>query len=270
MGEVCPNTLPMPQLAPAPCGDTIGIEGLELDCIIGLFDYERVTRQRLLVDAILHVDTRRASSEDRLDLSVDYEWVLMQIVFILKLGRFTLLETAAHTICRTLLLAPVDGEQRGGIRAVELSLRKPAALGGRAIPRLCVRRSVDDCATRIEQRPFGAVDVIHETKEAGFYRLLVHPGREIAWHRHAQMREAELVLSSGIECQGKPAERGSVRQWPLDLPHRYFNPSDRVQSLLCIDSPPFIEADEIPMATREGELPKASQSAVEARTVWEI
>jgi hypothetical protein len=33
----------------------------------------------------------------------------------------------------------------------------------------------------------------------------------------------------------------------MDAPHRYDNPSDRFQTILCVDSPPFIEADEIPV-----------------------
>jgi dihydroneopterin aldolase len=255
--------------------DAITIEGLELECIIGLFDFEQLTPQRLLVDATLFVDTRLAALENRLELSVDYEWVLMQIVFILKLGHFELLETAAHTICRTLLLAPVDGELRGRIQAVELSLRKPGALGGRGVPRLCVHRTADDFTSRVEQRPFGSVDVIHETKDVGFYRLLVLPGREIAWHRHAQMREAELVLSSGIECQGRHAERGSLRQWPLDVPHY-------LQSILCVDRPAFIEADEIATAPRAVGVASpspqfgaqtaanASSGSVAAQQVWDL
>ncbi|HEY5957246.1 MAG TPA: dihydroneopterin aldolase [Polyangiaceae bacterium] len=257
------------------CGrDSITIEGLELECIIGLFEFERVTPQRLQVEATLFVDTRSAALENRLELSVDYEWVLMQIVFILKLGRFELLEAAAHTICRTLLLPPVDGELRARIQAVELSLRKPRALGGRGVPRLRVTRTPDDFASRIEQRPFGSVDVIHETKDVGFYRLLVLPGRQIAWHRHAQMREAELVLTSGIQCQGQPAERGSLRQWPLDLPHYYANPTDRVQSILCIDRPAFIEADEI--ATPSSSVGGSPSQSFEAPTslavqqVWDL
>ncbi|MGC4067848.1 MAG: dihydroneopterin aldolase [Polyangiaceae bacterium] len=224
--------------------DKIVVEGLDLECIIGLYDHERETPQRLVVDVELSVDTLPAALSERLEHTVDYEWVSHQIVFILKMGRFLLLEAAAHLICQTLLLPPVAGERRGAISAVELKVRKPLALGGKGQPTLHVTRRAEDASYRREVKPFGTVDVIGETREAGFYRLNVAEGRGIDLHVHEHLNEAEFVLSHGLLCQGIPAARSSVRVWPLGLAHRYDNPTDEVQSILCVDRPPFIESDE--------------------------
>jgi dihydroneopterin aldolase len=242
--------------------DSITIEGLEVECIIGVYDHERVAPQRIIVEATIAVDTQRAAMQDRLEEAVDYEWVAMQIVFILKLSAFRLLETAAHTICRALLLAPVDGESRGTIQSVDLLLRKPDALGGRGVPVLRTLRQVDEVESKKESKAFGSVDVVHETRDVGIYRLSVYPGRRIGLHLHRRMTEAELVLSSGLHCQGGLAARGSVRRWPNGLAHHYENPTDKVQSLLCIDRPPFIEDDEIPIEGAAGVVP--------AQQVWDI
>jgi dihydroneopterin aldolase len=242
--------------------DEIAIEGLELDCIVGVYDAERVSPQRVIVSARLAVDVERAASEEQLAATVDYEWVSMQIAFILKLGRFRLLETAAYSICRTLLLAPVAGEMRGAIHAIELTLRKPDALRGRGVPHVRMRRRANDLSSRLESKPFGSVDIIHETNDVGLYRLNVFPRRSIDLHIHRRMDEAELVLSTGLWCQGEPAERSSVRQWPHAVPHRYDNVTSEVQSLLCIDRPKFIELDEIPSEDPLG--------AVRAHSVWEL
>jgi len=79
------------------------------------------------------------------------------------------------------------------------------------------------------------------------------------------MRESELMLGDGLLCQGHPVAAGSVFRWPHDTPHRYDNPTRRWQSILCVDSPRFIEADEIPVegepARIQPEPPWAPRSA---------
>jgi dihydroneopterin aldolase len=242
--------------------DSITIEGLDVECIIGVYDHERAAPQRVVVEATIAVDARRAAMQDQLEATVDYEWVSMQIAFILKLSGFRLLETAAQAICSALLLTPVDGESRGAIQAVDLSLRKPGALGGRGVPLLRTLRHVDEVEPKKESKAFGSVDVVHETSDVGIYRLSVFPGRRIALHLHRQMMEAELVLSTGLQCQGGLATRGTVRRWPNGLAHYYENPTEKVQSLLCIDRPPFIEDDEIPSDGAPG--------TVVAEQVWDI
>lgn len=246
----------------APAQDTIIIEDLDIECVIGIYEHERLTAQRIIVEAALTVDTLPAALSDRLELTVDYEWVTHQIAFILKMGRFQLLETAAHTICQTLLLPPVAGEHRCAIDAVSLKLRKPGALGGRGLPTLHVQRRADTATYRHETKAFGTVEVLFESGAVGFYRLNIAPGGAIALHLHRKMREAEFVLSDGLLCQGEPAKRCSVRVWPHGLAHRYDNPTGEVLSLLCVDSPPFVESDEIRVEGLPGVL--------EARESWEL
>jgi dihydroneopterin aldolase len=96
-----------------------------------------------------------------------------------------------------------------------------------------------------EAKPFGSVDVVHETRDVGVYRLHVEPGRSIPLHVHRRMSECEMVLTDGILCQGKPVPAGTVHRWPMNAPHRYDNPTRVVQTILCVDTPPFLEEDEI-------------------------
>jgi dihydroneopterin aldolase len=242
--------------------DFISIEGLDVECIIGLYEHERITQQHVIVGITMAVDANESAEQERLEATVDYEWVSSQIAFILKVGRFRLLETAALTICRALLLKPVLGEGRANIESVDLTLRKPGALLGRGVPSLRMLRQGSDLSFARENRAFGTVDVIQETRDAGFYRLNVLPGHGIDRHVHQQMSETELVLTEGLYCQGEAAARGTVRSWPLGLAHQYHNPSELVQSLLCIDRPPFIERDEIACG---GEV-----MAVSPQQVWDL
>ena len=97
-------------------------------------------------------------------------------------------------------------------------------------------------------RTFGTVDIVHETRDAGIYRLNVAPGKSIPLHVHRVMHEAEMVLGSGMLCQGKPVAPLTVHRWPHGSAHAYHNPTRRTQTILCVDSPPFMPDDEVPVS----------------------
>jgi len=225
--------------------DVIRIESLDVGCVIGLYAHERDIAQRIVLDVELAVDLDRAAKSGRLEDTIDYELVVAQLVFALKVSRFTLLESAGDTLCKLLLLPPVEGEGRCQVAAVTVQLKKRAALANRATPVLRMTRRAEDYQFDTERKDFGAVDIVHESEQVGLYRLRISPGRSIPLHVHNQMQESELVLSRGLLCQGQPASRGSVRRWAYDVPHDYQNPSPLTQALLCADRPHFIDSDEI-------------------------
>jgi dihydroneopterin aldolase len=225
--------------------DVISVEGLELDCVVGLYARERTRLQPLHLDVELECDTERAAVSEKLRESVDYEALVSQIVFLLQSCRFQLLETAAHVLARYLLASPAPGEKRCQVDTVRLRLSKPGGLYGRAIPAVKIERSAPWARLVTETKSFGIVDIVHETREAGIYRLNIAPGREIPLHVHRRLQESEMVLGDGLLCQGEPARRGSVRRWPHGAPHTYSNPTECHQTILCVDSPRFSEDDEI-------------------------
>lgn len=225
--------------------DVITIEALRVDCVVGVYPHERDRPQPLEVDVELHLDTRRAGAEERLDHTVDYAAAANQIAFLLQTCRFHTLETAAHVLARYLLAPPSPGIQRAQIDQATIRLVKPYALGGHGVPALRVTRRAEEITLREEDKPWGRVDVIQETRRAGVYRLHVAPGSQIPLHVHERMRESELILGEGLLCQGRPAAPGTVYRWPKGAAHRYENPTDSWQSILCVDSPPFIPTDEI-------------------------
>jgi dihydroneopterin aldolase len=237
--------------------DWIRIRGLEVDCVVGVYPRERDTPQLLRVDVELRLDTEAAARRERLRLSIDYAATAAQLAFLLRNCRFRMLETAGHALCRYLLAPPAIGERRAQIAQVRVTLSKPTALGGKAVPSLELARDADWVELTHEDKPFGTVDVIHETREAGIYRLNVAPGRSIPMHVHRVMQESEMVLSRGLWCQGKPVAAGTVNRWPHDAAHSYHNPTRRYQTILCVDSPPFQPEDEIAV---KSERPHAGES----------
>ncbi len=225
--------------------DVIAIEALKVDCVVGVYPHERDRLQPLRVDLYMEVDTRTAGQHERLRDTVDYAQIAAQVSFLLTSCRFGMLETAAHALSRFLLAPPAWGERRGQIEALRLRLTKPSALGGFAVPSLEIRRDASEVTLETEESRFGKVDIVFETREAGIYRLNVAPGSKIPLHVHRKMRESEMLLSEGLLCQGRPTVLGSVFHWPHNAPHIYENPTDRYQTILCVDSPPFLEDDEI-------------------------
>ena len=241
--------------------DCIRIAQLKVDCVVGVYPQERDMPQPLIVDLALWLDTQTAATKESLRASVDYAAIAGQVAFLLQTCRFRMLETAAHVVARYLLAPPALGERRAAIQRAQVQLTKPNALGGVAVPSVTIERDASWVAIETEQSNFGVVDIIHETRDAGIYRLNVAPRASIPLHLHRAMQESELVLTDGLLCQGEAASAGSIRRWPRELPHRYDNPTERYQTILCVDSPPFVPSDEI-------EVDHAPLVAVPVERAW--
>jgi dihydroneopterin aldolase len=233
--------------------DTITIKTRVEHCIVGVYADERTSPQPIDVSVTVYADLRSAARQSRLDLTVDYACLIGDLRFILGHGRFFLLETAGEAICR-FLLRPNGKRPIAGVR-VELS--KPLAATAESSATVVLQRVPADFVYTHENSSFGEVLVISTHRECGIYELKVFPGRTITTHVHEVMHESEMALTDGLLLQGKPIAPGQAIRWPLNFPHRYDNPTDSVQSILCIDRPKFIPADEIQSPVTTLEMPPA-------------
>lgn len=231
-------------LPPRPL-DVLSIRDLEVRCIVGLYARERDLPQPLIVDVDLWLDTRKAARSEALAATVDYGRLAGELRFLLESCRFRLLETAAEALSRWLLAPASDERPRPRVERARVRLTKPEALGGGARASVEIVRDAADVVLEQEQKPFGLVDIIHVGKDCGVYRLRIAPGRAIPTHVHRVMDEHELVLGDRLLVQRRKVAPGTAFHWPKDLPHRYDNESDVEQTVLCVDRPPFLPADEI-------------------------
>jgi len=108
--------------------DTVFIEGLEVDTVIGAYDWERGIRQCLRLDLTLGWDIRPAAANDELDKALDYAKVGASIDRFAQAARFELVETFAERLAASLMA-------EFGIAWLRLRVAKPgvnaraAALG---------------------------------------------------------------------------------------------------------------------------------------------
>ena len=103
--------------------DKIYLEALEVPCIIGIFDWERRTRQKVRIDLEIPVDVRRAAHHDRIEDAVDYKKIAKRIIRFVSASRFHLIETLAERLTELLL-------QEFSLTEVRLRVSKPGAVRG--------------------------------------------------------------------------------------------------------------------------------------------
>lgn len=234
--------------------DSIRLNKLEVNCIVGVYPVERLTPQPLILDLELFLDTRRAAHGEGLKASIDYAKLCGELEFLLKSCRFILLEEAAEALCCYLLAPALLSIERGTIDRVSLTLSKPNALKGRATPSLTIHRRREEYLFEVECKPFGQVDIVYETNDCGIYRLRIASGMNIPTHFHQVMEEHEMILTDGLRLQGQAVRAGCAFSWPREFPHCYENISSTEQVILCVDRPCFIADDEIEVMSSHEDL----------------
>jgi dihydroneopterin aldolase len=103
--------------------DRIDIVGLAVPTVIGIFDWERKVRQRVVLDLTLYADTRRAARTDRIEDALDYKRVSKRVQEFVKRSRCGLLERLAAEVA-AILLAETKATR------VVVRVEKPGALRG--------------------------------------------------------------------------------------------------------------------------------------------
>jgi len=103
--------------------DKVFIRGLELEVIIGVYDWERHRKRPLILDVDMGVDTRDAAASDHVRDAVDYAAVADDLRAVADSMQPALLETLAEKMARTLF-------DKYPISTLRLFIDKPGAVGG--------------------------------------------------------------------------------------------------------------------------------------------
>lgn len=83
--------------------DTIFLHGLRIDCVIGVWEWERRITQAVYIDVDLGADIGDAARSDRLEDTVSYKDIAVRITEIAQQGRFHLVESLAEQVARSMM-----------------------------------------------------------------------------------------------------------------------------------------------------------------------
>jgi dihydroneopterin aldolase len=103
--------------------DIIFLRDLRIDTIIGIYDWERSTRQTVSLDLEMATDIRKAAATDHIDDTLNYKAVAKRLISFVSESEFQLVETLAERICE-IVLAEFN------VPWVRLTLNKGGAVRG--------------------------------------------------------------------------------------------------------------------------------------------
>ena len=83
--------------------DIVYLRDLKVDCVIGVYDWERRIRQTLVIDIDMATDIRKAAASDGIQDTLDYKAVSKRIQQFVGDSSFQLVETLAEKIAAIIL-----------------------------------------------------------------------------------------------------------------------------------------------------------------------
>lgn len=82
--------------------DIIFLGGLEIDTIIGIYDWERETKQTIVLDIEMAFDIQKAAETDDIQYALDYKTVSKRIISFVEDSQFLLVERLISEIANIL------------------------------------------------------------------------------------------------------------------------------------------------------------------------
>ncbi|MET3931920.1 dihydroneopterin aldolase [Lysobacter sp. OAE881] len=114
--------------------DHVFIEGLEIEALIGIYDWERRVRQPLVFDIEMAFDNRIPAATDAIADTLNYKAVSNRIVEYVSQSSFELVETLAERVAQIVIT-------EFGVQRVRLKLSKPGAVRGARAVGVMIERS---------------------------------------------------------------------------------------------------------------------------------
>ncbi|WP_067984484.1 dihydroneopterin aldolase [Neptuniibacter pectenicola] len=101
--------------------DLVYIRELEVETVIGIYDWEREIRQRINLDLEMGTDIRQAANTEDVDNTLNYKSVSDRLIEFIEQSEFLLIETMAEQIAEIVL-------NEFSVKWLRLRLGKPGAI----------------------------------------------------------------------------------------------------------------------------------------------
>jgi 2-amino-4-hydroxy-6-hydroxymethyldihydropteridine diphosphokinase len=174
--------------------DKVFIEGLEIEALIGIYDWERRIRQPLRFDLEMSFDNRVPAASDAIADTLDYKAVSKRLIAFVSQSDFGLVETLAER-CAEIVLREFN------VAKVKLKLSKPGAVRGANAVGVIIKRSRESLAQHGQDAGIDTAPVTLPPAIAA----LANPARPAAGKRTPRSKfsaascQAYLSLGSNIE-----------------------------------------------------------------------
>lgn len=113
--------------------DRVLIEALKVDITIGIYEWERRIRQRVVFDIEMATDAARAAASDRIEDALDYKAVAKRVKALAAERPWGLVETLAEAVASCL-------RSEFGVTWLRIKVRKPGAVTGAASVGVVIER----------------------------------------------------------------------------------------------------------------------------------
>jgi 7,8-dihydroneopterin aldolase/epimerase/oxygenase len=113
--------------------DIIFLGGLQIETIIGIFDWERETKQTVILDIEMAYDIQKAAETDDIAYTLDYKAVSKRIIAFVEASNYFLVERLTVEIADIIL-------NEFNVPWVKVSLNKKGAIRGASDVGIIVER----------------------------------------------------------------------------------------------------------------------------------
>lgn len=101
--------------------DQVFIEGLKVDALIGVYDWEREILQPLVFDIKMATDIRQAAQTDDLQYTLDYFAISAAVTALVEQSSFRLIESLAEAVAQLI-------QTQFSVSWVSVKVSKPGAV----------------------------------------------------------------------------------------------------------------------------------------------
>jgi len=105
--------------------DIIFLKNLEIETVIGIYDWEREIKQTVVIDLEMSADISKAAASDHIDDTLDYKAVAKRLIQFVGEAQYQLVETLTEKIAEIILnefdvsWVKVELNKRGAIRGAQ-------------------------------------------------------------------------------------------------------------------------------------------------------
>lgn len=119
--------------------DKIFLTALNVECIVGIWDWERRVKQTVIIDVELAADIRKAAATDHIDDTIDYKRVAKRLLSFVGESQYQLVETLTEAIAKVIVT-------EFGVSWVKVRLNKRGAIRGARDVGIEIERRAEDYA----------------------------------------------------------------------------------------------------------------------------